>query len=196
MDRKAISSRPTEKAASSTPTYSKTSKPSKPSKTTKDSDAQSATSSKAFLSCELCRSRKIKCDKAEGGCTNCKRAGVQCVAISRQRLPRGRKGGRKPAEVELKARVAKLENLVRTLESEKGPVENDLKLSLFQQARRRSGASPSASLAESASEGHTPSDLEVFGRYMSPSFWHSLSTEVWTKPSCYQYLSLILSFLD
>lgn len=72
---------------------------------------------KALLSCELCRTRKIKCDKADGGCSNCRKAGVKCIALNRQRLPRGRNGGRKKADAELKARVGRLENLVRTLES-------------------------------------------------------------------------------
>ena len=41
------------------------------------------------LSCELCRERKIKCDKLEP-CSNCISAGVVCVPVHRLRLPRGR----------------------------------------------------------------------------------------------------------
>jgi hypothetical protein len=41
------------------------------------------------LSCELCRERKVKCDKLEP-CTTCVSAGVECLRIFRQRLPRGR----------------------------------------------------------------------------------------------------------
>ena len=41
------------------------------------------------LSCELCRERKVKCDKLEP-CTTCVSSGVVCVPIYRQRLPRGR----------------------------------------------------------------------------------------------------------
>ncbi|KAI9734970.1 MAG: hypothetical protein M1834_002052 [Cirrosporium novae-zelandiae] len=41
------------------------------------------------LSCELCRERKVKCDKLEP-CTNCASSGVVCVPIHRLRLPRGR----------------------------------------------------------------------------------------------------------
>ncbi|EAW20702.1 Zn(II)2Cys6 domain-containing transcription factor nscR [Aspergillus fischeri NRRL 181] len=40
------------------------------------------------LSCELCRERKIKCDKVDP-CTNCVSAGVVCVPVHRPRLPRG-----------------------------------------------------------------------------------------------------------
>ncbi|KFZ24337.1 hypothetical protein V502_01182, partial [Pseudogymnoascus sp. VKM F-4520 (FW-2644)] len=41
------------------------------------------------LSCELCRERKVKCDKLEP-CTTCVSAGVECIPIFRRRLPRGR----------------------------------------------------------------------------------------------------------
>jgi len=68
------------------------------------------------LSCELCRQRKVKCDKGSP-CSTCQRAGVSCVAIKRPRLPRGRNGGRPPGDNELRARVAKLESLVKSLES-------------------------------------------------------------------------------
>ena len=53
-------------------------------------------------------------------CSNCRRTGVKCVALQRQRLPRGRNGGRKKADVELKARVNRLESLVKTLEAGNG----------------------------------------------------------------------------
>ncbi|RDH36309.1 hypothetical protein BDQ94DRAFT_185424 [Aspergillus welwitschiae] len=41
------------------------------------------------LSCELCRKRKVKCDKLTP-CTNCAASGTVCVPIYRTRLPRGR----------------------------------------------------------------------------------------------------------
>ncbi|KAL9094772.1 MAG: hypothetical protein Q9165_003043 [Trypethelium subeluteriae] len=41
------------------------------------------------LSCELCRERKVKCDKRLP-CTNCVSSGIVCVPIYRPRLPRGR----------------------------------------------------------------------------------------------------------
>ncbi|EAW06392.1 Zn(II)2Cys6 transcription factor domain-containing protein [Aspergillus clavatus NRRL 1] len=41
------------------------------------------------LSCELCRRRKVKCDK-RNPCTNCASAGVACIPTYRMRLPRGR----------------------------------------------------------------------------------------------------------
>jgi hypothetical protein len=41
------------------------------------------------LSCELCRKRKVKCDKLNP-CTNCTTSRTPCVPIYRTRLPRGR----------------------------------------------------------------------------------------------------------
>ncbi|KAI1649331.1 uncharacterized protein F4817DRAFT_363675 [Daldinia loculata] len=41
------------------------------------------------LSCELCKKRKVKCDKSNP-CSNCVKADVVCVPIHRKRLPRGR----------------------------------------------------------------------------------------------------------
>jgi hypothetical protein len=41
------------------------------------------------LSCDLCRERKVRCDKLNP-CTNCTAAGVACSTIHRNRLPRGR----------------------------------------------------------------------------------------------------------
>lgn len=91
------------------------------------------------LTCELCRDRKVKCDKLEP-CSSCLLAGVQCVSIHRPRLPRGRhaqrlsralpssvssltnasgRGNIAPGETndELKERVRKLESLVQSLDS-------------------------------------------------------------------------------
>lgn len=90
--------------------------------TTKRSGAGSSTRANpnstaptAQLSCELCRQRKVKCDK-NYPCSTCKKAGAVCVPVTRQRLPRGRVGGRKRADAELKARVGRLEKLVRSLD--------------------------------------------------------------------------------
>ncbi|KAJ5215824.1 uncharacterized protein N7498_002231 [Penicillium cinerascens] len=45
------------------------------------------------LSCELCRKRKVKCDKLNP-CTNCATIGTACIPIYRTRLPRGRHANR------------------------------------------------------------------------------------------------------
>ncbi|KIM93457.1 hypothetical protein OIDMADRAFT_63348, partial [Oidiodendron maius Zn] len=51
------------------------------------------------LSCELCRERKVKCDKLEP-CTTCILSSVECLPIYRQRLPRGRHSQPKTANTE------------------------------------------------------------------------------------------------
>jgi len=68
----------------------------------------------ALLSCELCTKRKIRCDKRQP-CSACVKTDKQCVPVMRQRLPRGRRGGRKDANIELRARLRRLEDLVQTL---------------------------------------------------------------------------------
>lgn len=71
------------------------------------------------LSCEMCRQRKIKCDKLSP-CTNCQRFGTICVPVERARLPRGRTGrpamDRAPdSDSDLRDRVAKIEQLLGDL---------------------------------------------------------------------------------
>ncbi|KAE8375013.1 hypothetical protein BDV26DRAFT_283830 [Aspergillus bertholletiae] len=71
------------------------------------------------LSCELCRQRKVKCDKLNP-CTNCQRFGATCVPVERARLPRGRSGrvvGKNASgqDTGLKERVDRLEELLREL---------------------------------------------------------------------------------
>lgn len=69
------------------------------------------------LSCEMCRRRKIKCDKLDP-CSNCQRMCITCVPVERARFPRGR-SGRSAAEkrfhqdTHLKDRISRLEDLIR-----------------------------------------------------------------------------------
>lgn len=67
---------------------------------------------KVKLSCERCQQRKVKCDK-DSPCGACRRAGLDCTAVHRQRLPRGRNVKRTGKETDLKDRVARLEKLLR-----------------------------------------------------------------------------------
>lgn len=88
-------------------------------------DRQAASRSSAprvRLSCDACRQRKVKCDKLSP-CTSCQRLGYQCVPVERARLPRGRTR-RAPeranvADKELADRVAKLEQLLKKVSSER-----------------------------------------------------------------------------
>ena len=78
---------------------------------------------KANLSCEQCQQRKTKCDKAHP-CGACRRASIVCTAVQRRRLPRGRTATAKGRNVELKGRIARLENLLSTLTSGSDPENN------------------------------------------------------------------------
>src|SRR2546423_2511948 len=58
-------------------------------------------------SCNLCRRRKIKCDRSDP-CAHCVRTGAVCITPAPSRAPRGRKGGRHKYDNELLDRIAKL----------------------------------------------------------------------------------------
>ena len=85
-------------------------------------------------SCNLCRRRKIRCDRADP-CSHCVRNGAVCVSSPLPGAPRGRQGGRrklysdcKPLDTrrrqgsrrelenDLLDRIARLENLVKGIE--------------------------------------------------------------------------------
>jgi len=142
------------------------------------------------LNCERCRKRKSKCDRADGGCTACKRAGVPCIFIERPRLPRGRNGGRRKQDGELKARLARLEDLVRTFapssaEASAALVKQDeVKPSVTDttddgEAHGAGDARRYASPAESSGHGSRYSENTAdMQKYLGSSFWQSLSREV------------------
>ncbi|KAK5798175.1 hypothetical protein VI817_004466 [Penicillium citrinum] len=105
---------------------------------------------KVRLSCEACRQRKVKCDKLSP-CTSCVRLGFVCVPVERARLPRGRT--RKPPEraantdKELADRVAKLEQLLRQVASERDGASTTTGLSIEPStAGDPSSSKPSVSL--------------------------------------------------
>jgi hypothetical protein len=73
-------------------------------------------------SCQFCRKRKIKCDKLEGGCSQCSRAQNECVYPASQRKGRPRKAGTNrpppaptPREAQLLKKIWKLEGLLANL---------------------------------------------------------------------------------
>ncbi len=73
-------------------------------------------------SCQFCRKRKIKCDKLEGGCSQCSRAQNECVYPASQRKGRPRKAGTNrpapaptPREAQLLNKIWKLKRLVMKL---------------------------------------------------------------------------------
>lgn len=146
------------------------------------------------LSCSSCRARKIKCDKAIP-CSACSRTGVECVFPARQRKPRGRHGGAKAKHTEISSRLSKLESLVQRLE---GAVPSELfelassgiKESPVEGPRPFPGDRFMSEGGEEEQVGRTPdtwprdgtSTPRMLGdsedRYLSSSFWKSLSDEV------------------
>ena len=60
-------------------------------------------------SCVTCRKRKVRCDKIDP-CTNCQKAGIECVFPQPGRAPRRTK---KPQDAELLARLRRLEGVVQ-----------------------------------------------------------------------------------
>lgn len=81
------------------------------------------TQTRAILqSCQFCRKRKIKCDKLDGGCTQCARAKTECIYPVSQRKGRPRKAGTKhtlppatPREQQLLKKIWKLETIIDSL---------------------------------------------------------------------------------
>lgn len=71
-------------------------------------------------SCNLCRRRKIKCDRLEP-CSHCVRSSAKCVFSPLSGAPRGRQGGRRRLDRELLDRVAKLESLLKNAKGESRP---------------------------------------------------------------------------
>jgi len=164
--------------------------------------SQSRTSApKVRLSCEACRQRKVKCDKLSP-CTSCVRLGFVCVPVERARLPRGRT--RKPPEraantdKELADRVAKLEQLLRQVASERDGASTTTGLSIEPStAGDPSSSKPSVSLEHGSEPSipHQPSQpphtaeftMNLPHRprqstaYMASSFWEDIMQQVSTR---------------
>ena len=116
---------------------------------------------KSRLTCELCQRRKVKCDKGNP-CSTCQRAGVKCEAIDRQRLPRGRNGGRRKGDTDLKARVARLESLLVSNLGGTLKLDDSLQSSNDETVKNESIRTHQGDMS----------------RYLGSSFWSSLSSEV------------------
>jgi len=79
-------------------------------------------------SCQFCRKRKIKCDKLEGGCSQCSRVQNECVYPASQRKGRPRKAGTNrpnpaptPREAQLLKEIWKLKQIVANLAGQSPP---------------------------------------------------------------------------
>jgi hypothetical protein len=149
-----------------------------------------AVAARTLASCDLCRRRKIKCDRGKP-CSNCLRSGVVCVSSAISRVPRRRQGGRRKPDGEILKRIAKLENLVKYLETENSGVTP------ADSVANNGGALPTSEVpdTEKASEVQlkslesAPSPVkDNLDRYLGTSFWVTLSDEVRFLPSLSSFL--------
>ncbi len=79
------------------------------------SNSTSVQASPHQMSCILCRQRKVKCDKQQR-CSNCVKAGIECVYVAPVRLRRRIGNAKSPEDVsreELTHRVRRYEALFR-----------------------------------------------------------------------------------
>ncbi|KAI9844358.1 MAG: hypothetical protein M1837_005662 [Sclerophora amabilis] len=134
---------------------------------------------KTLSSCTLCQRRKIKCDKQDP-CSNCSRAGQKCILLTRSRLPRGRQGGRKKVDTELLQRIAKLENLVKDLETEQSatqeaPLVADDGQRRGNQSDRKGGSNEATTASIVSSETPAHAVKSNLDRYLGSAFWVTLS---------------------
>jgi Fungal Zn(2)-Cys(6) binuclear cluster domain len=123
----------------------------------------------APTTCTNCRSRKIKCDR-RSPCSNCIRSEIDCLPSIPLRVPRGRQGGRKRAkgsDVELLERIAKLERMVRGIETQK-----------TQNPSQTQKTPKWESAQEKSTLDHYHHSTEGFDLYMGSSFWVALSQEI------------------
>ncbi|OCK73523.1 hypothetical protein K432DRAFT_430544 [Lepidopterella palustris CBS 459.81] len=152
-------------------------------------------STKPRLSCLKCAQRKVRCDKLNP-CTNCLHAGVTCVPVERQRLPRGRHratassaSSSTAVDSDVRDRLARLEILVRALVPDSSIINAS------------SGATPLSASAQSLSGWNQPSleerpdktgltsnkspsagsssrdDTTATGPYLGNPFWNDLVQE-------------------
>lgn len=83
--------------------------------------AQSQSIQKSF-SCVLCAQRKVKCDKAPGGCSNCTKARVSCVYKAPLPARRRKKGIR---DIDVHTRLRLYEDALRNLGIDPTELENN-----------------------------------------------------------------------
>lgn len=137
------------------------------------------------LTCELCRQRKVKCDKLDP-CTNCRRIGTACVPVQRARLPRGKSGrhsarGTPDEDETLRERVSRLEELVRKAvsggDAEPGSTE---RFSRTVRGQGEQSFSRAAGEGESSRNGTATNEStgEQPDRYLGVSFWAELLKQV------------------
>lgn len=140
-------------------------------------------------SCVTCRRRKVRCDKIHPSCTNCTKAGIECVFPGPGRAKRKT---RKPQDAELLARLKKLEGVIQNLgaqvdeekDATKGPaVMPSIRGQLEAQHRQDltgNGTSDFTNGGASPIDGQLGRLVinEGRSRYVSNAFWASMGDEV------------------
>ncbi|PWY72353.1 hypothetical protein BO70DRAFT_389413 [Aspergillus heteromorphus CBS 117.55] len=81
-----------------------------------DSHVSSHASQDSLRSCITCRRRKVRCNK-KTPCSNCVKAGIQCIFPPPGRAPRKSK---RPQDAELLSRLRRLEGVIEHLSEKKG----------------------------------------------------------------------------
>ena len=148
-------------------------------------------------SCVTCRRRKVKCDKKHP-CSNCNKAGIECLFPKPGRVPRRSK---KPPDTELLARLRRLEGVVQSLgkgangedlPAESGTANSSQRPSMSEAVSpasdRRESVGQLAEHKMTTTEPTYPTSFDKeFGRlvidegksrYVSNSFWASMTEEV------------------
>jgi hypothetical protein len=139
-------------------------------------------------SCVTCRRRKVRCDKIHPSCTNCNKAGIECIFPGPGRAKRKT---RKPQDAELLARLKKLEGVIQSLgaqvEEDKGirgpsvmpSIQGELEAHREDGSRQNGDTDPKR-------RNSTATDKELGrlvinegrSRYVSNTFWASMGDEV------------------
>lgn len=152
------------------------------------------------LSCELCRERKVRCDKAIPHCTNCVKAGKTCVPVYRKRHSRGRHTPRRhlgtqaeqiapaastvlqPSEEDgLQDRVRRLECLINDMNRERQDADDafrDTSASQTPQSSLLFGLDPTPSPHVCGNINTYKSIESRLERHVKQHFWRDLVEEV------------------
>ena len=139
-------------------------------------------------SCVTCRRRKVRCDKIHPSCTNCNKAGVECVFPGPGRAKRKT---RKPQDAELLARLKKLEGVIQSLgaqvEEDKGTLRGPSVMPSIQgelEAHREESYQNGEHDPKRNNSTIVDKQLgrlvinEGRSRYVSNTFWASMGDEV------------------
>ncbi|KAI9375699.1 fungal-specific transcription factor domain-containing protein [Aspergillus egyptiacus] len=147
----------------------------------------SSQDSLALRSCVTCRRRKVRCDK-RSPCSNCVRAGIECIFPAPVRAPRKAKRAR-TENAGLLSRLRQLENIVEAaITNQNGPSAPSPPQERSEESSARSQNECEAGcLMTAAAQNRSPRLEHGFGRlvvednrsrYVSNRFWASLGDQI------------------